>query len=372
MQTERLKIMNTYKSALEYAKMCCDTIMRKFHAKELPPKGRFHYHAGVFLSGMERCFLLNGMEKYNEYIKAFIDEFVDNNGKLNNANLEKLDDMQPCNLMFRYCNRDDRYNKVLDSVVPRLLTWKTNKYGGFWHMGDTPDQMWLDSLYMGGPLAVRYGLSRGKREYIELIHKQMELMFKNMRNKKTGLLYHAWDCSKKELWANHENGCSGFFWGRAIGWVIVATADIAEYLGDDVLARSFMDRAVELTMAVLKYQDPKSNLWFQVVDKGDDPDNWTETSCSCLFLYGLCKLIRMGAIDNKYIERAEKAFHGIIKEKTYEENGNFIVKDICIGTGVGDYKHYIERPTVENDLHGTGAFTLMCTEYEKMQRKWKK
>ena len=50
--------MNHYKykgyTPLEYGKMACDTLMRKYRAEDLPPKSHFHYHQGVFLSGMER------------------------------------------------------------------------------------------------------------------------------------------------------------------------------------------------------------------------------------------------------------------------------------------------------------------------------
>ena len=70
------------------------------------------------------------------------------------------------------------------------------------------NQMWLDGLYMAGPISVRYGLMENKRVYIETIHKQLELMWENIRDKQTGLLYHAWDESGKAEWASPENGCS--------------------------------------------------------------------------------------------------------------------------------------------------------------------
>lgn len=46
----------TYKEykPIDYAKMACDTMMRTFKAEDLPPKGRFHYHHGVFLSGVKK------------------------------------------------------------------------------------------------------------------------------------------------------------------------------------------------------------------------------------------------------------------------------------------------------------------------------
>ena len=56
-------------TALDYAKMACDTLMKKFDAPDLPPKGRFHYHQGVFLSGMQKTYDICQEEKYYDYIK---------------------------------------------------------------------------------------------------------------------------------------------------------------------------------------------------------------------------------------------------------------------------------------------------------------
>lgn len=354
--------------ALDYAKLCCDTMMRKFNASELPPVLHFHYHAGVFLSGMERYYELIREEKYSRYIRAYLDTYVDSEGNLNHIEKESFDDLQPCNLMYRFYDIEVRYRKVLDEHLPLFLNWKINPLGGFWHKGNRKNQMWLDSLYMAGPLAVRYGLLTNQRKYIEIIHTQLELMWKYMRDEKTGLLYHAWDYDKEAVWADSVSGCSPHFWGRALGWYVVASADISEYLGDDHMAVDFTNHAHKLVESLLNFQDERTGMWYQVVDKVAYDGNWLETSCSCLFLYGLCNLIRRRIIDEKYVVYADKAFNGIISEKTRLEGDDLIISDICIGTGVGNYEHYIKRPTTENDLHGTGAFLLMCTEYEKMKQ----
>jgi len=52
------------KTALDYAKQGCDTLIRKFSVEALPPANRYHYHQGVFLSGMERTYFLSGQQKY--------------------------------------------------------------------------------------------------------------------------------------------------------------------------------------------------------------------------------------------------------------------------------------------------------------------
>jgi unsaturated rhamnogalacturonyl hydrolase len=358
-------------TSIEYAKKCCDTIMNKYRDAELPPAHMFHYHAGVFLSGMERTYLLCGEEKYNAYIKKWINRYVDENGNITGVDDKTLDDIEPCNLLIRYVNEGEkRYKKVLDLLTPKFLDWKCNIYGGFWHKEYHPDQMWLDSLYMAGPLAVRYGLLTGQDEYIKLIKKQLLLMWNNMRDKDTGLLYHAWDVSRKADWADNDTGCSPEVWGRAVGWYLVAAADISEMLpegSDD--QKCFEDCAVKLGKSLLKFQDERTGMWYQVVDKGGLEGNWIETSCSCLFTYGLANLIRRGILEAEYITYVDKAYNGIIEYGTRMLDSGLIVKNICIGTGVGDYNYYINRDVAENDLHGAGAFTLMCTEYYKMKQK---
>lgn len=47
-------------TALFYARAACDTMMRKFAAADLPPKGHFYYHQGVFLSGVLKTWQLTG------------------------------------------------------------------------------------------------------------------------------------------------------------------------------------------------------------------------------------------------------------------------------------------------------------------------
>ena len=120
--------------------------------------------------------------------------------------------------------------------------------------------------------------------------------------------------------------------------------------------------ACDLLKAVVKYQDPETGLWYQVLDKGDDPKNWLESSCTCLFVGAICKAVKNGFLDESYLEYAKKGYTGIINRLRYDDKGDIIIDNICVGTGVGDYDHYCARGTGENDLHGAGAFLIMCTE----------
>lgn len=42
------------RTPIQWAEKACEALMVKFEPEYLPPD-RFHYHQGVFLSGMEKC-----------------------------------------------------------------------------------------------------------------------------------------------------------------------------------------------------------------------------------------------------------------------------------------------------------------------------
>lgn len=352
---------------LEYAKEACDTLMNKFSPEDLPPKGRFHYHQGVFLSGMEKTYELCKEEKYYNYIKGWVDSIIGEDGSINIFDRGQLDDIQPGVLLFSLYERtkDERYKIALDTLLPIIQEFPKNTDGGFWHKDIYPNQMWLDGLYMAGPISVLYGKTFGKPEYFDMSTFQALLMEKKTKDSKTGLWYHAWDAVKEMVWADKETGLSPEFWGRSIGWVPVAMLEELDHLPKDHKDREEIIRlTTDLLKAVCNYQDSESGLWYQVVDKGGVEGNWLESSCTCLFVAAICKAVGDGFLDKSYLEYAKKGYEGIINRVRYDEKG-IIIDNICIGTGVGDYTHYCNRPTSENDLHGIGAFLIMATEVYK-------
>ena len=142
---------------------------------------------------------------------------------------------------------------------------------------------------------------------------------------------------------------------------IFASAEIAVL---SVKETKLEKMAVDLLKSLLAFQS-EDGRWYQVVNRGDDPANWLENSCSCLYVAALCKAIRKGLLDASYLEYAHKGYEGVIRSLTWEGD-DLIIGNVCIGTGVGDYDHYIHRPVSANDLHGVGAFLLMCEECEQV------
>lgn len=353
---------------LDYAKAACDTMMRKFSAEELPPKGGFHYHQGVFLSGVYETYKQCGEEKYFQYMKNWVDSIIDDNGTILKFNRGTLDDMQAGILLYPLLERTGRekYRRALNTLLKNVKSFPCNKDGGFWHKECFPEQMWLDGLYMVGPLCAEYAQRFGKKEFFDIAAEQALLMREKTEDKKTGLWYHAWDCSKQESWADPVTGLSPEFWGRSMGWVPVAILNELDFMPADYEKREELEALIrDLLQALCRFQSEEGR-WYQVVNKGDQPGNWLENSCSCLYVAAICKAVRKGILEDSYLTQAERGYLGVIRSLEFAGE-DILIGEVCIGTGVGDYRHYCERPVAVNDLHGVGAFLIMCTEMELMR-----
>lgn len=355
-------------TAINYARAACDTIMKTYDAPALPPEGRFHYQQGVFLSGMEQVYLATGEEKYYTYIKDWVDSIVISDATIRFHFRDKLDDLQPARLLFLLYDKTGaaHYRTVLDHFADYLRRWDFTAEGGFWHMHNKPHQMWLDGLYMAGSLLMPYAARFGQPDLFDLMDRQVDLMFRYLRDERTGLLYHACDFSRQMNWSDPVTGLSPEFWGRAIGWVGFSLVDMLDFLPQkDSRREKWVSYLTGLLKAVAVYQHPVNGLWYQVVDKGNICGNWTETSCSALFTYAIAKAVRKGYLEMSYKACADRGYQGVIQTLEMRDSELYL-PCICTGTGVGDYQHYINRPKEINDMHGMGAFVLMCCEYQRL------
>ena len=373
--------MNYPNTPLGYATMACDTMLRRYpDVNTLPPgqhnRATFNYHQGVFLTGMSRVYEICGDKRYFDYINDWAHAVQDENGKIREyegwLSLTTLDFRQPANVLaFMYEQTHDKhYVDLMKYLADDLVTtYPRNDFGGFWHFYTTPDQMWLDGLYMAGPLLARYARYSGKSEYLDLAIRQIFLMYEHMRDPATGLLRHGWDPGKNAVWADPETGLSPEVWGRACGWFPLAIADMLDDIPENHRDRArIIEIQQELIGNVLKYQSAEGR-WYEIVDKWDQPGNWPENSCTCLFIYAIAKGIRKGYIGKDAYPAARRAYDRVIETLLPAPEGEFSLGDICVGTCIeeGTYDYYIARDRTENDLHGMGAFLLMASELSKLE-----
>ncbi|SFT04983.1 glycoside hydrolase family 105 protein [Paenibacillus sp. BC26] len=349
------------RTPIEWARYACDSIMDIYRPEELPPARRWHYHQGVFLCGMEMLAERVNEPKYEAYIQGYVDGLVDDCGNLYAAR-DELDAIQAGLLLFRLHERTGKpkYRLAADRLRGLFDTFNKTTEGGFWHKDKYPYQMWLDGLYMGGVFALKYDRAYRDDRLKEMVLLQERLMRKAMKDERTGLLYHAWDESREMPWANNQTGCSPEFWGRSLGWYGLALAEFLSVLRRDEEAEPLAVVQREFLHSLIRYQDKSSGLWYQVVDKGHNDDNWLETSCTSLFVHAIARGIRQGVIGDECLDAAMSGYHGLISRMEQDEQGRLVMPDICIGTSAGDYENYVTRPTSRNDLHGVGAFIMAC------------
>lgn len=373
------------KKPIQYGIEACEALMRKYKPSELPPVGTFFYHQGVALSGMQQVYFLTGEKKYFNYVKDYVDSVIGQNGELYGFNhelttrempplvkdaLTMLDSKQPSVLLYNLFDetKEERYLNAIKTVAQSMYYWPVNHYGGYWHMMTQPYQMWMDGAYMAGPLSVMYAERFGDTVLRERAIKQIFIMNEHMRDEKTGLYYHGWDDSKKECWADPETGLSGQFWGRAVGWYAVAMLYILDYIPENHPAvERLKSIEADLLKSLANYQDKKNGLWFNILNRVDDPRNWVESSCSNLFIHSYAKALRKGIIGDEFKAVLEKAYAGIESIIYYDENSDIVIDKVCIGTCInsGTYEYYLSLRQIKNDLHGIGAFLLMCTEMQR-------
>ncbi|EGL81474.1 glycosyl hydrolase family 88 [Caldalkalibacillus thermarum TA2.A1] len=355
-------------SPLFWGERACETLMRSYSPPQLPPENQWHYHQGVYLYGMYRLWEQTGKEEYYNYFKAYVDHLVDEYGNFL-FRRDELDAIQAGLLLFPLyrLTKHSKYKLAAQKLRNLFNTLNKTAEGGFWHKDKYPYQMWLDGLYMAGPFACIYALMFNEPELIDMVLKQERLMRSHMKDPQTGLYYHGWDESKQTAWSDPVTGCSPEVWGRSLGWYGMALADIIEVLPENHSGRKELIETLRAYLeSVIRYQDEETGMWYQVIDKGSEPDNWLETSASCLFIYTIAKAVNLGVAEQKLINAADKGFKGVIEQKVKtREDGLLSLEDICIGTSVGVYDYYVNRERSANDLHGVGAFILACVELHK-------
>ena len=343
---------------------------------------KWSYPNGLVLKGAEELYKKNGKKEYFDYIKGYAEEMVNADGsiktyKIKNYNIDMLNSGNV--LLYLYSvDKQDKYLKALQLLRSQLNDHPRTSEGGFWHKQIYPHQMWLDGLYMGEPFYANYTQMFDKgdsanKAYDDIVN-QFDLIQKHLKDPKTGLLYHGWDESKEQAWADKQTGLSPNFWGRAMGWYGMAIVDVLDFLPQNHPGRArLISYLNSYSEALVKVQDSKTGLWYQVLDKGGEKGNYLEASASSMFVYTFAKGARKGYLPTSYKTIAKKGYDGIIKNLiSVEKDGTVNLNQNCAVAGLGGtpyrsgtYEYYVNEEIRSNDPKGTGPFILASLELEK-------
>jgi unsaturated rhamnogalacturonyl hydrolase len=332
----------------------------------------------VAFLGMAVDRLGNTDARYSRYMENWVDHFVKPDGSVTDYKLKEynLDRIFPGRDVIEVYKRhpNPKYKIALDNFIEQLKTQPKTNSGGYWHKNIYPSQMWLDGIFMASTFMAQYAKEFNEPRWFDIACNQTRMIYYKTLDPESGLLMHAWDESRSQKWCDTTTGKSHYPWSRATGWYILAIEDILEYLPENHPDRAGLISILQKTCeALLKVRDPKTGLWFQVLNYGSREGNYIEGSGSAMFTYAFARGAHKGYLDGKFLAIANSSFDSLIKELiTVDENGLVTMHNICGGCGLGgnpyrdgSYEYYVNEKRIDNDTKGVAPFIMAALELDR-------
>lgn len=344
----------------------------------------WNYEDGCLFIGAAAMYRKTGDQDYLDYIKKMVSPYIRENGEIISYHIEEYNlDFINAGKIFYFLydvTGEERYRLACETLMTQLRYQPRLTTGNFWHKLIYPFQVWLDGLYMGQPFYMEYeNRWGGRKQYYDILN-QFNQVRRLLYDEKAGLYYHAYDEYKDRKWADPVTGLSPNFWLRSIGWYLMALADCYELADEelyDVKAR-FAQLLQEAVRGVLRYQDPDSKLFYQLIALPETEGNYLETSGSLMIAYSIIKSCRTGALlEDKYLEKGKEIYDAVLSQKLYTAaDGSPHLAGTCAVAGLGPREqrdgsvdYYLSEPVVEDDVKAAGVLMMVTAElleaYEK-------
>ena len=355
-------------------------------------KPKWSYVMGIEMEGM-----LDTYEHYKEgnnaildYLKEYPAKMIDEKGNITGYKYEdfNLDNVRTAKFILRMHNLfpTKGTEKALKTLFKQLQNQPRTKEGVYWHKAIYANQVWLDGIFMGLPFYCNYAVQTMKPKQAEkYLNDAVDQMVKTdyrTYDEKTQLWKHAWDETHQQFWANKEDGKSQHCWARALGWYVMAMTECLDAMPENYARRQeVIDLLNKAMKSVVKYQDKKTGVWYDVLDVKSDK-NYLESTASSMFAYVLLKGYRKGYLSEEYLKAGVKAYNGILKQFIKVNADKTISLTRCcavsgLGPGPGPYvkkpnykrdgsfEYYMSEPIRDNDAKGVGPFIWASLEMEQ-------
>lgn len=355
-------------------------------------KPKWSYVMGIEMEGM-----LDTYEHYKEgnnaildYLKEYPAKMIDEKGNITGYKYEdfNLDNVRTAKFILRMHNLfpTKGTEKALKTLFKQLQNQPRTKEGVYWHKAIYANQVWLDGIFMGLPFYCNYAAQTMKpkkaEKYLNDAVDQMVKTDYRTYDEKTQLWKHAWDETHQQFWANKEDGKSQHCWARALGWYVMAMTECLDAMPENYARRQeVIDLLNKAMKSVVKYQDKKTGVWYDVLDVKSDK-NYLESTASSMFAYVLLKGYRKGYLSEEYLKAGVKAYNGILKQFIKVNADKTISLTRCcavsgLGPGPGPYvkkpnykrdgsfEYYMSEPIRDNDAKGVGPFIWASLEMEQ-------
>ena len=355
-------------------------------------KPKWSYVMGIEMEGM-----LDTYEHYKEgnnaildYLKEYPAKMIDEKGNITGYKYEdfNLDNVRTAKFILRMHNLfpTKGTEKALKTLFKQLQNQPRTKEGVYWHKAIYANQVWLDGIFMGLPFYCNYAVQTMKpkkaEKYLNDAVDQMVKTDNRTYDEKTQLWKHAWDETHQQFWANKKDGKSQHCWARALGWYVMAMTECLDAMPENYARRQeVIDLLNKAMKSVVKYQDKKTGVWYDVLDVKSDK-NYLESTASSMFAYVLLKGYRKGYLSEEYLKAGVKAYNGILKQFIKVNTDKTISLTRCcavsgLGPGPGPYvkkpnykrdgsfEYYMSEPIRDNDAKGVGPFIWASLEMEQ-------
>ena len=368
-------------------------------------KPRWNYAMGTEMSAMLDTYLRYKDESIYEYLKQYPEKMIDETGKnitgynYDEFNLDNVRNGKFLLGMYRL-DQKENYLTALKTLYKQLEKQPRTKEGVFWHKAIYAWQVWLDGIFMGLPYYTEAApMIKGEKKAVKIYNDAVDQIIKTDKrtyDEATGLCKHAWDETHTQFWANKETGLSQHSWARAMGWYTMAMIEVLDALPENYERRGEVISLFQKAMtALVKHQDAKTGLWYDVLDV-NDKRNYLESTASSMFAYCLLKGARKGYLDDSFRQAGVKAYNGIIKNFIKVNADKTLSLTRCcevsgLGPGItpqvekalkklnapkakenlrrdGSFEYYISEPIRDNDGKGVGPFIWASLEMEALEK----
>lgn len=358
-------------------------------------KPKWSYVMGIELESMLDTYLRYKDQVILEYLRSYPAKMIDEKGNITGYEYKdfNLDNVRTGRFIYRMNQMEPQKNldKAIATLFKQLENQPRTNEGVWWHKAIYANQVWLDGIYMGLPFYTMAapevkGMKKAIKKYWSDAVDQITKTDHRTYDAATGLWKHAWDETHTAFWADKTTGQSQHTWGRALGWYTMAMVEVLDALPANYERRGeVIDLFQKAMTQVVKYQDKKTGVWYDVMDV-NDPRNYLESTCSSMFAYCLLKGARLGYLDDSFRKAGERAYDGILKEFIRVNADKTIsLTSCCSVSGLGpapgpfvkepnfkrdgSFDYYMSEPIRDNDAKGVGPFVWASLEMEQAAAK---
>lgn len=352
------------------------------HLDGLEGRLKWNYTTGLELKAFLDVYERHGGEDIFAYAEKWYDDIISEDGSILTYRKSNYstDHICPGKALFYLYDKTgkQKYRAAIDTLRSQLDTHPRTPEGGFWHKRIYPYQMWLDGLFMAQPFyaeyTARYEVPEKRDSCFRDILHNFLLVADHTYDPATKLYRHAWDASGEMFWCDPLTGQSAHAWGRALGWYCMAIVDVLPFIPEGTEGR---DQLIYLLRGIFEilpeFADPRTGMWYQVLDRPGEEGNYVEATCSAMFAYTLLKGTRLGYLPADLVPYARSTYASLVKTFVGRDNDGFVMLDRCCavaGLGGkdmrrGDYEYYINEKICSNDPKGIGPLIWAALEMER-------